>query len=232
MLFTFVTLGKFLESYAKGKTTSALKSLMELQPCNACRIKPCDANVPMEERFNDFTCLETEDVASNQIREGDYLLVQPGARIPADGTLVAISARKNASSVSASVEKDQKSGAFIDESALSGEPFPVAKSLGSVLYGATVNQLTPLIMKVTAAGESTVLSHIVRLVEDAQRHKAPIEAYADRIASIFAPTVVILSVITFLCWLGLHNGSPKECFYLALMSAISVVVVACPCALG
>jgi len=125
--------------------------------------------------------------------------------------------------------------AYIDESAFSGEPFPVPKAIGEHVYGSSVNQLTVLVIRVTATGSNSVLAKIVRLMEDAQRHKAPIQALADQIANIFAPAVMGLSVITFLLWVILQDSKEKsnqERLFLAFLSAISVVVVACPCALG
>lgn len=213
MLLTFVTLGKFLEAYAKGKTASALQTLMELQPNFASRVIVKDDEVLEGE----MTSLETEEVEATDIAVGDYLMVLPGARIPADGILV----------------KSSGSGAYVDESALSGEPFPVTKQLNDDVFGSTVNQLSVLLVKVTATGNNTVLAKIVRLMEDAQSQKAPIQAQADHIACIFAPTVMCLSFITFCAWLIFNTGvTTEERFFWAFTSAISVVVVACPCALG
>lgn len=214
MLFTFVTFGKFLEAYAKGKTASALQTLMELQPQLAFQVltngEELDSNV-------DMSALETTEVTSSDVKVGDYLYVMPGARIPADGVLIATS-------------DSHAKHAYVDESALSGEPFPVAKAIGSQLYGATVNQLSSLLIRVTAAGNTTVLAKIVQLMEQAQSQKAPIQAQADKIACVFAPTVLGLSFLTLLGWLLLFDGENK--FFLAIMSSISVIVVACPCALG
>ena len=212
MLFSFVCLGKFLEAYAKGKTASALQTLMELQPQMALRVETqddLDSSV-------DLASLQTAEVDASDLRVGDYLYVLPGARIPADGILVATS--------------DHATRAFVDESALSGEPFPVAKEVGGPVFGATINQLTTLLIRVTASGNSTVLAKIVRLMESAQSQKAPIQAHADRVACIFAPIVLTLSAITLFGWLIFFSGEDKV--FLAIMSSISVIVVACPCALG
>ena len=125
--------------------------------------------------------------------------------------------------------------AYIDESAFSGEPFPVEKRPGDSVYGASVNQLSVILIHVTATGSETVLSRIVQLVDEAQGNKAPIQAQADRIASVFAPCVMMLAVLTFACWVLFLDESlisTEERYVTALMSAISVVVVACPCALG
>ena len=213
MLFTFVTLGKYMEAYAKGKTASALQALMELQPHSALKVIGIKGDLDCS---IDLASLETVDVAAADVLAGDYLYVLPGARIPADGVLIASS--------------DSSKNAYIDESALSGEPFPVVKHVNDEIFGATVNQLSTLLIKVTASGNSTVLAKIVQLMEQAQSQKAPIQAQVDMVACIFAPTVLALSCLTLICWLIFSHGENR--FFLAIMSSISVIVVACPCALG
>jgi Cu+-exporting ATPase len=247
MLLTFVTLGKFLESYAKGQTASALKTLMELQPMFAYRVvapvtfsetdhtDPAVASAASTDEFvvdvdTDISSLETEQVVASDIAVGDYLMVLPGGSIPADGIVCAVSANQKSSSSQGGAGPPS---AYVDESALSGEPFPVAKQVGDPVFGSTVNQLSVMVVQVTAVGGATVLSKIVRLVEDAQRNKAPIQAYADKVASIFAPVVVVLAAVTFVLWMVLNRHvTVTDRFFLAFMSAIAVVVVACPCALG
>ena len=217
MLLTFVTLGKFLEAYAKGKTASALQTLMELQPNLAWRVIMSEDKVG-DILSHDISSLQTEEVDAADIVVGDYIVVLPGSRIPSDGILVKVSGAAHA---------------YVDESALSGEPFPVCKQQGDQIVGSTVNQLSALLIHVTATGTNTVLAKIVRLMEEAQSRKAPIQAQADQIACIFAPTVLFLSLLTFLAWMIFNtNVSAEERFFSAFMSAISVVVVACPCALG
>lgn len=217
MLLTFVTLGKFLEAYAKGKTASALRMLMELQPNWAWRVIMSEGK-DGDMLSQDISSLQTEAVDAVDIVAGDYVVVLPGSRIPSDGILVKTSGAAHA---------------YVDESALSGEPFPVPKQKGDHLFGATVNQLSALLVRVTATGNNTVLAKIVRLVEDAQSQKAPIQAQADQIACVFAPTVLFLSLLTFLAWMIFNTDvSAEERFFWAFTSAISVVVVACPCALG
>lgn len=256
-LITFVTLGKYLEAYARGKTAGALQTLMELQPVSATR-----ATVPSEivEQLRNGTSaieeekkviasvfagvnlnsLRTEEKDISEIRIGDYLLVLPGGRIPTDGVLMA---REGSGKIKGGANsysdgdvfkrKDSEGGcAYIDESAFSGEPFPVAKRPGDVVYGASVNQLSVILIKVTATGAETVLSRIVRLVDEAQGSRAPIQAQADRIASIFAPIVMLVAAATFTCWAAFCSGTTEERVVTALMCSISVIVVACPCALG
>ena len=263
-LITFVTLGKYLEAYARGKTAGALQTLMELQPVSATRAKlPQDimdelnkeSDVEEEEekdlisrvfRNIDLSSLPTEEEDISNIRIGDYLMVLPGGRIPTDGILVAregsgkikmeYSDIKDPKGGGLDTPKDASGGcAYIDESAFSGEPFPVAKRPGDSVYGASVNQLSVILVRVTATGSQTVLSRIVRLVDEAQGNRAPIQAQADRIAAIFAPCVMMLAMVTFVCWVLLldkSTGTMEQRYVTALMSAISVVVVACPCALG
>jgi len=307
MLLTFVTLGKFMESYAKGKTAMALQALMELQPLTAEKIiltelDPASENndkdmndhdtrggsldnrIPLSSKkgfvpsSQNLLVAETQQVEVSRLQVGDYLKVMPGARIPTDGKVVLISSNEgggggaNSSKMEHESDDDEEedetislsshdpldhdllgnddqddddddddndddksaSRAYVDESALSGEPFPVAKAVGDTVYGSTVNQLSVVIIQVTATGSSTVLSKICRLMEDAQRNKAPIQAVADRIANVFVPIVISLAIATFLAWMTLNTAATSfhERLFLALMSAISVIVVACPCALG
>lgn len=260
-LITFVTLGKYLEAYARGKTAGALQTLMELQPVSATRAvlpeeieeRLADLDEASEEEAEalarafaalDLNSLRTEEKDIAEIRIGDHLLVLPGGRIPTDGVLVAREgsgriAGGGGESDGLKTATDGSAGgagcAYIDESAFSGEPFPVARPVGSSLYGASVNQLSVLLVRVTATGSETVLSRIVRLVDEAQGNRAPIQAQADRIAAVFAPCVMMLAATTFVCWAALVDKgvrSAEERYVTALMSAISVVVVACPCALG
>ena len=175
MLLTFVTVGKFLEAYAKGKTSAALTELMGLQVDEATRIiyssKDDDTininNIKIPAILSDANQIhnhQSEVVSINKIKVGDYLIVRPGNRIPADGIIVA----------HASVE------VYIDESPLTGESFPVSKRAGSPVSGGCVNQLSVFILLVQAVGSKTMLARIVRLVEDAQSSKAPIQQYAGK----------------------------------------------------
>jgi len=227
MLLSFVTLGKYLEAYARGKTASALQTLMELQPVIATRCNISDSYIKKDEESGvlslanhvNLNAIEKEDIDIKCVNKGDYLMVEPGGRIPTDGVIIY---REGAGSCS-----------YVDESALTGEPFPVAKKIGDNVYGSTVNQFSVMIVRVSATGSNTVLARIVRLIEDAQVNKAPIQALADAVAAIFAPVVISIALVTLLSWLALNRDvDNQERFFIALMSAISVVVVACPCALG
>ena len=214
-LITFVTLGKYLEAYARGKTAGALQTLMELQPVSATRvILPTDIsneldNIDKNESSMDrdeqrqaissifsnvdLNSIPTEEKDISEVSSGDYLLVLPGGRIPADGILVARAGSSGKSiqqqtkysdhdlGGSSKTSTNNNSGcAYIDESAFSGEPFPIAKRPGDSVYGASVNQLSIILIQVTATGSETVLSRIVKLVDEAQGNRAPIQAQAGK----------------------------------------------------
>lgn len=248
-LITFVTLGKYLEAYARGKTAGALRTLMELQPVSASRaLLPEDilekvndldeaentTKFGLEESIDfgsafqniDLNSIQTEEKDISEIKIGDFLLVLPGARIPTDAVLIAREGTGKIIGDTSILDPGTKC-AYIDESAFSGEPFPVAKSIGEAVYGASVNQLSVILVRVTATGNETVLSRIVRLVDEAQGNKAPIQAQADKIASVFAPTVLVIAAITFSCWSYFCQQSVEDRLVTALMCSISVIVVAC-----
>ncbi|GAB7028265.1 heavy metal translocating P-type ATPase [Geotalea toluenoxydans] len=152
---------------------------------------------------------EEREVAASTIRVGDTLLVRPGETIAVDGVVVT----------------GQSS---VDESMVSGESLPVEKSPGQPVTGATVNGRGPLTIKATRVGEDTLLAQIVRMVQEAQADKAPIQRFADRISAVFVPVVLVLALLTFLGWYLFTD----EAFLFAFKLAIAVVVIACPCAMG
>jgi P-type E1-E2 ATPase len=151
---------------------------------------------------------QERDIPIAQAVEGDMLLVRPGERVPVDGLVLA-------------------GESSVDESMLTGESLPVTKTVGDAVIGATVNGTGLLRIQATAVGRNTVLAGIIRLVEQAQGSKAPVQRLADRISSVFVPVVMGLAALTFLGWLA--TGHPLG---QALVPAIAVLVVACPCALG
>jgi len=214
MLVTFVSLGRFLENLAKGKTSAALTDLMALTPSSATIYTDAPA----------FTV--EKKVATELVQVGDYIKIVPGDKIPADGTVVGGSSS-------------------VDESMVTGEALSSIKQIGDTVIGGTVNGLGSMNVLVTGAGSDTALAQIVKMVEDAQTTKAPIQEFADRVAGFFVPMVVSLAIITFLSWMLLSycflptSSLPmlfkmEDVSYLSscLKLAISVVVVACPCALG
>lgn len=145
-----------------------------------------------------------------EVTVGDIVLVKPGERIPVDGEII-------------------EGYSTVDESMLTGESLPVEKSIGDKVFGGTVNKVGSFKLQALRVGKETVLSQIIRLVEEAQGSKAPIQRLADKVASIFVPTVISIAVLTFLLWLFL---GPKPSFTIALMNFIAVLIIACPCALG
>lgn len=192
MILTLITVGKMLESLSKGKTTDALKSLMELAPKTATLIRDG----------------KEVTVSIDEVQRGDIFTVRPGESIPTDGiVLEGISA--------------------VNEAALTGESIPVDMEPGSRVSSATTNQSGFLKCRATKVGEDTTLSQIISLVSDTAATKAPVAKLADRISSVFVPSVIVLSVITIALWLLLGKD-----IGFALAHGICVLVVSCPCALG
>ena len=151
-----------------------------------------------------------EDISLDQVQVGDVLRVRPGDKIPVDGTVV-----------------DGQS--HVDESMVTGESIPVSKMAGEKLIGATVNGTGSLIMRAEKVGADTLLSQIVNMVAEAQRSRAPIQKLADRVAGYFVPTVVLIAIIAAIVW-GLWGPEPRLAF--AIINAVAVLIIACPCALG
>ncbi|TDL23943.1 copper P-type ATPase CtaA [Rickenella mellea] len=213
MLIMFVSLGRYLENMAKGKTSAALTDLMALSPSMATIYTDAPA------------CTQEKKIATELLQVGDVVKMVPGDKVPADGTVL-------------------RGTSSVDESMVTGEPVPVLKQVGDAVIGGTVNGLGTFDMTVTRAGKDTALAQIVKLVEDAQTSKAPIQAFADKVAGYFVPAVISLAALTFIAWMILANALPEntlpDIFHhhgasklsVCLKLCISVVVVACPCALG
>jgi Cu+-exporting ATPase len=193
VILVLITFGKYLEARAKGRTSEAIKALMNLAPKTATLL-----------RDGEEVTVNVDDVMS-----GDVLVVRPGERIPVDGVVI-------------------EGRSAVDESMLTGESLPVNKSTGSNVIGATVNKQGRLVMEATHVGSQTALAQIVRLVEQAQGSKAPIQRVADQVSSVFVPAVLILATLTFLGWLVIGQVG----FTTAMVHAVAVLVIACPCALG
>lgn len=193
VIITLITLGKYLESVTKGKTSEAIKKLMGLAPKTAMIIRNGqEAEIPIDE-----------------VEVGDLIIVKPGEKMPVDGQVV-------------------EGTTSVDESMLTGESIPVEKVSGSQIIGASMNKNGTIKYAATRVGRDTALAHIIQLVEDAQGSKAPIAKMADIISGYFVPVVMILAVTAALAWY-LIGGQSLE---FALTILISVLVIACPCALG
>jgi len=193
MIITFVLLGRYIETGAKGRASEAVLRLMGLSPSEATVLMPGGGR---------------KKVPVASISAGQLLEVAPGQRVPLDGIVVS-------------------GGSECDESMLTGESVPVVKGPGDEVFAATLNGLGSMVFRVTGVGEDTVLSRIARAVEDAQNRRAPVQALADRIVGYFVPAIIALAAATFA--LRYNSGSGLQA---ALMNSVSVLVIACPCALG
>lgn len=151
-----------------------------------------------------------EDVPVDDIRKGDQLRVRPGEKVPLDGIII-------------------EGKSMVDESMISGEPIPVEKKEGDRVIGATVNQTGTFLMKTERVGEETLLSQIVHMVAEAQRSRAPIQSLADKVSGYFVPAVILIAAATFILWFFV---GPQPRMAYALVNAIAVLIIACPCALG
>ena len=194
MIVTLILVGRLLEAKAKGKTSTAIKKLMNIKPKTAHLIRKD----------------QEMEVAVEEVQIGDTMLVKPGERIPVDGVILS-------------------GQSTIDESMLTGESMPVAKETGQKVFAATMNKTGSFTFRATGVGVETALAQIIRLVEEAQGSKAPIQRLADKVASVFVPTVFVIAFITFAIWYFLPTQSN---FSRALINFVSVLVIACPCALG
>jgi Cu+-exporting ATPase len=200
VVVTLVLLGKFLEARAKRQTTTAIRALHALRPdvAHLFGMDPVTGEGPVE-----------RDVPVAEVLVGDHIVVKTGERFPVDGTLL-------------------EGQTQVDESMLTGEPLPVPREPGDRLTGGSINGEGRVVLQVTAVGSETVLSRIIRLVEDAQAAKAPIQRLVDQVAEVFVPVVLVLALATLLTWLW-WVGAPFET---AVIHAVAVLVIACPCALG
>ena len=151
-----------------------------------------------------------QDISVDELAIDDLVHVRPGEKIPIDGTIT-------------------EGNSSIDESMITGEPIPTEKSIGDKVVGATINQTGSFVMKVGAIGSETLLSQIVQMVANAQRSRAPIQKLADQVSKVFVPSVVTISILTFLGWL---IWGPSPAFTYAIVNAVAVLIIACPCALG
>ncbi|NMC74479.1 MAG: copper-translocating P-type ATPase, partial [Geobacteraceae bacterium] len=193
MLITFIRLGKYLESRARGRAGDALKKLLRLQ---------ADTARLVDEQGE-------REVAASTVRIGDVVRIRPGETIPVDGVVL-------------------EGRSTVDESMVTGESLPKEIGVGDTVVGAAVNRSGAITVRATAVGDEAFLSRIVRMVREAQTDKAPIQRFADRVSGVFVPIVTALAVLTFAVWFFLL----RQDFLFAFRLAISVVVIACPCAMG
>ncbi len=194
MIVGLINVGQALEVRARGRTSQALKHLLDLRPRTARVIRDG----------------QEQDIAIDEVVENDWLRVRPGERLPVDGEVV-------------------EGESFVDESTLTGEPMPVAKRVGDELAAGTVNGKGTLVYRATRVGAHTRLSRIIEQVRNAQNSRPPISRLADRVAAVFVPAVMIIAVITALVW---FNVGPEPRLIHMLVAATSVLIIACPCALG
>lgn len=194
VIIAFVLVGKLMEEKAKGKTSTAIRKLMGLQPRTARVVKDG----------------REEDILIAELQIGDQVSVRPGEQIPVDGVIVG-------------------GNTFIDESMISGEPIPVEKKQGDKVLAGTINQNGAFTMTAQKVGKNTVLAQIIRMVQEAQGSKAPVQRIVDKVTAVFVPVVLAVAVFTFLVWI-VAGGADD--FSYAMLSAVSVLVIACPCALG
>jgi Cu+-exporting ATPase len=193
LLATFLSMGRYLEARAKGKTGEAIKRLMGLQPKTATV------------RRNG----EEKEIAVQDVEVGDTVIVKPGEKLPVDGQVLS-------------------GESYVDESMITGEPIPSLKQKGDMVVGGTLNQNSVLAFTAQKVGRDTVLAQIVRLVEEAQGSKPPVQRLADRVVTYFIPVVLVIALSVFSLWYFVLGNT----LLFALTSLISVLVIACPCALG
>lgn len=201
MIITFVLTGRLLEEKAKDGTASSIRQLMGMQPKTA--------QIVDGEKI--------EDVPISTIEKGDILEVRAGDKIPVDGVVTMAESFMNSHA------------AYVDESMINGEPTPSEKIIGSSVIAGTIPSQGKIRMKAMQIGEDTAIAHIIKMVQQAQGSKAPVQRIVDRAALVFVPVITVLSLVTFLLWwlIGGNEFLPQ-----AIISAISVLVIACPCAMG
>jgi Cu+-exporting ATPase len=199
VITTLVLLGQVMELRARGRTSSAIRSLLQLAPATARRLRASSSGTEIE-----------EEVPIEHVVVGDRLRVRPGERIPADGVVVS-------------------GHSYVDESMLTGEPLPVEKGEGDRVTGGTLNGDGALVIQVEHVGRETLLAKIVAMVGEAARSRARVQRLVDRVSAWFVPAVIVVAIGTFAVW---YLVGPEPSLAHALVGAVSVLIIACPCALG
>ena len=201
MIITFVLTGRCLEEKAKDGTAASIKQLMGLQPKTARLV--ADGQL--------------EEVPISTIQRGDVIEVRAGEKIPVDGVVTQAESFMTTDA------------AYVDEAMITGEPTPVAKRVGDEVLSGTIPSQGKLRMRARQIGENTTLAHIIRMVQEAQGSKAPVQRIVDKAALVFVPVVAGIALITFLAWWIIGGNA---CLPQAIMSGVAVLVIACPCAMG
>ena len=201
MIITFVLTGRCLEEKAKDGTAASIKQLMGLQPKTARLV--ADGQL--------------EEVPISTIQRGDVIEVRAGEKIPVDGVVTQAESFMTADA------------AYVDEAMITGEPTPVAKRVGDEVLSGTIPSQGKLRMRARQIGENTTLAHIIRMVQEAQGSKAPVQRIVDKAALVFVPVVAGIALVTFLAWWMIGGNA---CLPQAILSAVAVLVIACPCAMG
>ncbi len=209
MIITFVLTGRCLEEKAKDSTASSIRQLMGMQPKTARLV-----TYEKIEGTNDY---KMEEVPISTIQIGDMIEVRAGEKIPVDGVVTQAESFMT------------PDAAYVDEAMISGEPTPAMKKAGDNVLAGTIPSQGKLRMRAKQIGENTALAHIIRMVQEAQGSKAPVQRIVDKAALIFVPAVAAIALITFIIWwlIGGNAALPQ-----AILSAVAVLVIACPCAMG
>lgn len=212
VIIAFILLGRLLEEKAKGNTSSAIKKLMGLQPKTVTVVVNEKRKMKNEKggEIEEGKVREEREVAIEEIRPGDIILVKPGERIAVDGIVT-------------------EGSSYVDESMLSGEPVAVAKQKDAKVFAGTINQKGSFLFSAEKVGTDTLLAKIIHMVQDAQGSKAPVQQLVDKIAGIFVPTIIGIAVLSFAAWMLLDGTGG---FTHGLLAMVTVLIIACPCALG
>ena len=209
MIITFVLTGRCLEEKAKDSTASSIRQLMGMQPKTA--------RLVTREKMEGTNDYKMEEVPISTIQIGDMIEVRAGEKIPVDGVVTQAESFMTADA------------AYVDEAMISGEPTPAMKKAGDNVLAGTIPSQGKLRMRAKQIGENTALAHIIRMVQEAQGSKAPVQRIVDKAAVVFVPVVTAIAFFTFLVWLIVGgNGALPQ----AILSAVAVLVIACPCAMG